>query len=41
MRGLREEYWKWKEAFETKGPKGEPQEDKSGSEWGIRCSDCE
>ena len=30
MEGLREKFWKWKEAFESKGLKV----NKSGSDWG-------
>ena len=33
--GLREKFWKWKEAFDI-GAEGEPREDKSGNEWGRR-----
>ena len=36
IEGLREKFWKWKEAFEGKGAEGEPWEGKSGSEWGRR-----
>ena len=33
MEGLKEKFWKWKEANREQGAEGEPQEDKSGSEW--------
>ena len=36
MEGLREKFWKWKEAFESKGLKVNIGENKSGSEWGRR-----
>ena len=36
MEGLREKFWKWKKAFESKGLKAKPREDKNVSEWGRR-----
>ena len=36
MEGLREKFWKWNKAFESKGLKVNLGEDKSGSEWGRR-----